>query len=90
VILTKEEVKKILNAPSNIKHRVILMLIYSAGLRVGEVIKLSPENIDSRRGLIHIKGRKDRYTILSRTLLSVLRNYYKEYKPRERKSQFIR
>ena len=84
VVLSTEEVHKILNTPSNIKHKAILMLIYSAGLRVGEVVKLRPEDIDSERGLIHIKGskgRKDRYTILSQTALKVLREYYKEYKP---------
>jgi len=86
VILSKEEVHKILNAPSNIKHKAILMLIYSAGLRVGEVVKLEPQDIDSERGLIHIKGskgRKDRYTILSQTALRILREYYKKYKPRK-------
>jgi site-specific recombinase XerD len=60
VVLSKEEIHKILNAHSNIKHRSILMLIYSAGLRVGEVVKLKPEDIDSERGLIHIKGSKGR------------------------------
>ena len=62
------------------------MLIYSAGLRVGEVVKLKPEDIDSRRMLIHIKGakgRKDRYTILSETALDVLRKYWREYKPQK-------
>ena len=84
VILAKDEVYKILNAPSNIKHRAILTLIYSAGLRVEEVVKLKPEDIDSERGLIHIKGgkgRKDRYTILSQTALKILRDYYSQYKP---------
>jgi site-specific recombinase XerD len=86
VVLSKEGIHKILNALSNIKHRAILMLIYSAGLRVGEVVKLKPEDIDSERGLIHIKGskgRKDRYTILSQTALKVLREYYNQYKPRK-------
>ncbi len=85
VVLSTEEVYKILNAPSNInKHKAILMLIYSAGLRVGEVVKLRPADIDSERGLIHIKGskgRKDRYTILSQTALKILKEYYKQYKP---------
>ena len=62
------------------------MLIYSAGLRVGEGVKLKPEDIDSERGLIHIKGskgRKDRYTVLSQAALKILRKYYEQCKPRE-------
>jgi len=77
---------KILSSVDNIKHKAILMLIYSAGLRVGEVVKLKPEDIDSKRMLIHIKGskgRKDRYTILSETALEILREYWREYKPRK-------
>jgi integrase/recombinase XerD len=63
---------------------IILFLIYSAGLRVGEVVKLTPQDIDSQRMLIHIiqgEGRKDRYTILSVVALEQLRKYYKLYKP---------
>jgi len=68
----------------NIKHKAILMLVYSAGLRVREVVKLKPEDIDNKRMLIHIKGskgRKYRYTILSETALGVLRQYWMQYKP---------
>lgn len=86
VILSQEEITKILSSVDNIKHKAILMLIYSAGLRVGEVVKLKPEDIDSKRMLIHIKGskgRKDRYTILSETALEILREYWREYKPRK-------
>lgn len=60
------------------------MLIYSAGLRVGEVVRLKPEDIDSKRMLIHIKGskgRKDRYTLLSEKALEILREYWNQYKP---------
>jgi len=60
------------------------MLVYSAGLRVGEVVRLKLEDIDNKRMLIHIKGakgRKDRYTMLSETALDILRKYWKEYKP---------
>ncbi|MFH1335438.1 MAG: site-specific tyrosine recombinase/integron integrase [Candidatus Zixiibacteriota bacterium] len=84
VVLSKEEVAKILSSVDNIKHKAILMLVYSAGLRVGEVVKLKPEDIDSNRMLINIrgaKGRKDRYTMLSETALEVLRQYWREYKP---------
>jgi len=69
IILNKEKVPKILSALSNIKHKAILMLIYSGGLRVSEVIKLRPEDIDSKRRLVFIKGakgRKDRYTLVIR------------------------
>jgi len=84
VVLSKEEVAKILDSVDNIKHKAILMLVYSAGLRVGEVVKLRPEDIDSKRMLIHIKkakGRKDRYTLLSETALEILREYWRKYKP---------
>ncbi|MCX8167218.1 MAG: site-specific integrase [Candidatus Micrarchaeota archaeon] len=86
VVLSKEEVAKILSSVDNIKHKTILMLVYSTGLRVGEVVRLKPEDIDSNRMLIHVKGskgRKDRYTILSKTALDVLRYYWKEYEPQK-------
>ena len=60
------------------------MLVYSAGLRVGEVVKLNVEDIDSKRMLIYIKGakgRKDRYTLLSEMALHTLREYWRKYKP---------
>jgi len=84
VVLSQEEVATILSSVENIKHKAILMLIYSAGLRVGEVVKLKPEDIDSQRMLIHVKGakgRKDRYSLLSESALKTLREYWKEYKP---------
>ncbi|RLA92126.1 MAG: hypothetical protein DRG69_09265 [Deltaproteobacteria bacterium] len=60
------------------------MLVYSAGLRVGGVVRLKPEDIDGKRMLIHIKGskgRKDRHTILSEKALQILRQYWKKYRP---------
>lgn len=84
VILSQEEVTKILSSIENVKHKAILMLVYSAGLRVGEVVRLKLADIDSNRMLIHVKGakgRKDRYTILSPKALEVLRKYWKQYKP---------
>jgi len=60
------------------------MLTYSAGLRVGEVVKLKPIDVDGKRMLIHVKGakgRKDRYSILSIKALSVLREYWQRFKP---------
>jgi len=86
VVLSQEEVLKILSTVSNIKHKAILMLIYSAGLRVSEVVKLKPQDIDSQRRLVHIgnaKRRKDRYTLLSDTTLETLRNYWDKYKPKK-------
>ena len=80
VVLSQEEVSKILSSVENIKHKAILMLVYSSGLRVGEVVKLKPEDIDSNRKIIHIrgaKGRKDRYTMLSDKILETLREYWK-------------
>ena len=75
-VLTMEQVWKIICAPDNLKHRLILMTTYAAGLRASEVIGLKPEHIDSERMLIKIvdgKGRKDRYTMLSARLLDELR-----------------
>ena len=83
-VLTKEQVWKIICAPSNLKHRLMLMTTYAAGLRVGEVRRLKPEHIDSQRMLIKVvagKGRKDRYTMLSTKLLGQLRHYYKACRP---------
>ena len=84
VVLSQEEVARILSSVRNIKHQVILMLVYSAGLRVGEVVRLKIEDIDSQRMLIHIrgaKGRKDRYTMLSETALNILKEYLEQYRP---------
>jgi integrase/recombinase XerD len=70
----------------NLKHKAILTLTYSVGLRVSEVVNLKIEDIDSKRMLIHIrnaKGRKDRIVPLSKNVLELLREYYKEYKPNE-------
>lgn len=83
-VLTMEQIWKIINAPKNLKHRLILMSTYAAGLRASEVTALQPEHIDSERMLIKVvcgKGRKDRYTMLSPRLLAELRVYYKECKP---------
>lgn len=84
VILSVDEVKRLLEAPQNIKHKAILMMIYSSGLRVSEVVKVKMADFDSERGLLRIKGakgRKDRCTMLSSVALRVLRRYYKEYQP---------
>lgn len=70
----------------NIKHKSILTLTYSVGLRVSEITNLRIEDIDSKRMLIHIKnakGRKDRIVPLSQNVLELLREYFKEFKPKE-------
>jgi len=83
-VLTKEQIWKIICAPKNLKHRLILMTTYAAGLRASEAIRLKPAHIDSERMLIKVvdgKGRKDRYTMLSTKLLGELRHYYKKCRP---------
>ncbi len=83
-VLSKNEVQSILNSCDNIKHKSILMLIYSAGLRQSELLSLCISDIDSERMVINIKGAKgmkDRISLLSENLLKLLRDYYKEYKP---------
>lgn len=83
-VLSIQEVEKLLAETENLKHRTVLMLIYLAGLRLGELIKLRPEDIDGDRKLIHIhgaKGKKDRYTVLSDFMLDQLRLYWKQYRP---------
>jgi site-specific recombinase XerD len=83
-ILTQQEVWKLINTPKNLKHRLALMTTYSAGLRAKEMTTLKPENIDSKRMLIKVKGKggKQRYTILSKKLLKQLRRYYKHVQPK--------
>ena len=85
-VLSEEEVVRIFNAVDNLKHKTILMLIYSAGLRVGEVVRIRLSDVDEQRKLIHLhkaKGAKDRYTILSTSLLEILAEYLQEYRPKE-------
>jgi integrase/recombinase XerD len=83
-VLSKEEIKKILEAPRNIKHRAMLSLIYACGLRRSELLNLRPIHIDSKRKLLIIeqgKGRKDRVAPLSDKIIDLLREYYKAYRP---------
>lgn len=84
IVLSQEEVSRILIGIDNIKHKAILYTIYSSGLRVGEVVRLRVEDIDSKRMLIIVKqakGKKDRVTVLSKLGLDVLREYVKKYRP---------
>lgn len=85
-VINGDFIKNQLSKINNLKHKAILTLTYSVGLRVSEIINLKIEDMDSKRMLIHIKnakGRKDRIVPLSKTVLELLRNYYKEYKPEE-------
>lgn len=85
VVLHPEDVWKIINAPTNIKHRLLLMTTYSAGLRSSETIRLKAEDILSKEMLIQVKdgkGGKERLTLLSGRLLYELRSYYKAVRPK--------
>ncbi len=84
-VLSKEEVKRIITAPTNIKHRTMLSLIYACGLRRSELLNLKPQDIDSKRSILIIrqaKGKKDRIAPISGTIIEILRDYYKAYKPK--------
>lgn len=84
IVLSQQEVKTLLETPTNIKHRAILMATYAGGLRVSEVVNLRVADIDSQRMTLRIeqgKGRKDRYVMLSAKLLGVLRQYWKTVRP---------
>ncbi|MBN2790775.1 MAG: site-specific integrase [Candidatus Delongbacteria bacterium] len=86
VVLSIEEITEILKSIKNLKHKCIIYTIYSAGLRLGEVITLKIKDIDYDRKQIFIqsaKGNKDRYTLLSDTIVSLLQKYFAEYKPKE-------
>jgi site-specific recombinase XerD len=85
VILSQDEVVRFFTAIPNLKHRVILMTIYAAGLRISEALRLRPSDIDSARMVIRVdqgKGRKDRDTLLSPVLLPILREYWKITRPK--------
>jgi len=85
-VLSKEEVKAILEAPSNTKHKAMLSLIYACGLRRGELLNLKIIDIESKRKLVIIKqskGKKDRIVPLSEKIIMMLRDYYTSYKPKE-------
>ena len=83
-VLSKEEIKLILNAHSNIKHKAMLSMIYSCGLRRSELLHLRFSDIDSNRNIVllkNAKGKKDRIAPLSPKILKMLREYYKDYRP---------
>lgn len=86
VVLNKEEVRRLFECTRNPKHRMLLMVCYSGGLRVGELVVLRPESLDTVRGLIHVrggKGQKDRYALLSTFVAVALGDYLRQYRPQE-------
>lgn len=86
VVLSRSEIKRLVTVTDNLKHRAMLMVTYSGGLRVSETAHLKIPDIDSRRMVIRVdqgKGNKDRYTLLSKVAVNQLRRYYIQYRPKE-------
>lgn len=84
-VLSIEEIKQVIESIENLKHKTIISLIYSCGLRISECVNIKIKDIDSDRMLIKVvqsKGNKDRYVPLSNKMLLLLRNYYKVYEPK--------
>ena len=84
VVLSPEEVVRLLNAMPNLKHRTVAMVLYGTGLRISEALALELRDIDSDRGVItvrHGKGDRDRQVPLSEVLLAALRTYWRAYHP---------
>ncbi len=90
-ILSAQEISRLIKVTANLKHKTILLLIYSGGLRLGELLNLKIGDIDSEAMKIHVRqakekkdiGKKDRTIMLSEKTLSILRGYYKSYKPHD-------
>jgi len=86
IILTQDEIKTVLSGIKNLKHKAILSLMYSSGVRSSELLALMPEHIDSKQMYVMVrggKGNKDRSTLLSTISLTILREYYREYRPKQ-------
>ena len=85
-VLSKQEIKAIIEAPTNLKHRAMLSLTYACGLRRSELLNLTLKDVLSDRNLLFIrqsKGKKDRVVPIGDKLIDMLRNYYKAYKPKK-------
>ena len=83
-VMSREMTQTLLNEASYLKHQVLLVLLYSAGLRVGEVVRLHVDDLDEDRKMIRVrggKGRKDRYSLLSDLAIEMIRQYKLEHKP---------
>jgi len=86
VVFDLSEVEALFSVTTNLKHKAILMITYSSGLRISEAARLKISDIDSKRMMVRIqqgKGGKDRYSILSHTALECLRQYWREYHPKD-------
>ncbi len=86
VVLDTQEVQRLIDSIHNLKHKAAVTLLYSGGLRLNECVNLKPHHIESGRMKIRVeqgKGNKDRYTILSNRALSLLREYFKAYRPKQ-------
>lgn len=86
VVLSKQEVTSLIRVTDNLKHKAILVTIYSLGLRVGELIQLKVKDLDGSRGVVTIynaKGKKDRQLMFPENLRKLLREYFRKYQPRE-------
>lgn len=86
IVLSREEVERLISSVRNLKQRAATMLLYSSGLRLHECISLRPVHIESTRMKVRVeqgKGKKDRYTVLSKRTLETLREYYRAYRPKQ-------
>jgi len=86
IVLSKEEVSVLIKSIDNLKHKCIIMLAYSGGLRLSEILNLRINDIEKDRGVIRInaaKGKKDRITLLSKNFLVILQEYFEIYQPNE-------
>jgi site-specific recombinase XerD len=84
-VLTTDEIAKMVQSTQNLKHRAMIELIYSSGIRLSEFINLRPCDIDGKNMLVHVvrgKGGKERYTVISTHALQTLREYYIKYRPK--------
>lgn len=84
-ILSEQEVRRLIELTRNRKHKAIFRLLYSTGLRMGELVNHKPGDIDSQRMVVRVrkgKGKKDRYTILTQAMLEHLRDYWRDYRPK--------
>lgn len=86
IVLSKEEIKRMIDNIDNLKHQLMVVLLYSSGLRVSELVGLRLNNIDTQRKTIHIcagKGKKDRITVISQKAIELIDQYLLEYQPLE-------
>jgi site-specific recombinase XerD len=86
IVLSQGEIQSMFDACENLKHKAILALLYSAGLRVSELLNLKWQHLDRQRGIINVigaKGNKDRQVPLPQSLITVLEKYYIKFRPKE-------